>query len=474
MFPIACILIASTLALPASAQRPEKPGPKAQAPEKAVPKAEAQPAPQQEQQAGLWRQIRAALAAARKNRRSELEKKLDRYRPDLVLRYRDNASYLEEKFREIRKLDPELPELLLPLLFPDKPDRSKRSIAENSLRILQGMPLDSWRAELEQRAAKGPLENRLRALDLLSYCDGALLAEPLEALLALTPESLVPRLLEVIGRSGARSLAPKLLPFLKRPQPAHRVAAMRALAELRYVESLQALQQCAESLDSREGWLALETALQRMHPVKAPQGRAADTSSFASAAAKLLRHGQRLSRKELLQAIELIESVPSARFADNQQATGQQALLEALRQLLQHPFPLVNFQAAIGLRHLGDKRGVESILQKLSDSVKRNRRVPYVYVQRARAYEAFGKTREALKDIKDAIRHTGKGRVSSDLYFFAARLECRRGSASQVHAMLREAKATPAELASFRKQNAKYGLEDLIKRHRGLRRLFGD
>jgi hypothetical protein len=74
--------------------------------------------------------------------------------------------------------------------------------------------------------------------------------------------------------------------------------------------------------------------------------------------------------------------------------------------------------------------------------------------------------------VKDAIRYSGKGRVTPDLHFFAARLECRRGNASQVYQHLRDADPTPKELERFREEMRDFGLEALLERHRGLGRLF--
>lgn len=430
-------------------------------------KPESPPKPEQ----GPWQRLSASLAAARKTRRAALEKKLEPYRPDLVLRYEDNAKYLDEKYSAIRELDPEIADVLVPLLFPEKADKVSVQIAENALRVLRPMPLDAWLPTLLAKAQKAHLHQRLRALDLLSsHATPELRAKIVaifDELLPTTPERQLPRLLAVIGQSEARELAPKLLSFLDRPSAEQRIAALSALAALRYAPALAKLTETATALNEQPAWGALLGALQSMHPQKAPEGLRAAAPDYGAALAAILSNPPRMSRVQLLAALELVRELPSSAYRE-----GRGPILEALRPLLEHPFPKVNHEAARSLQHLGDEDGIKTVLDRLDASVKKNRRVPFVYLQRARAYEAFDMIREALKDVKDAIRYSGKGRVTPDLHFFAARLECRRGNASQVYQHLRDADPTPKELERFREEMRDFGLEALLERHRGLGRLF--
>ena len=102
--------------------------------------------------------------------------------------------------------------------------------------------------------------------------------------------------------------------------------------------------------------------------------------------------------------------------------------------------------------------------------VDKNKRVPYAYTQRAKAYLAFGREKRAIQDLEKAIRLSGKGRADPDLYFLLAGLYAGQGNAGKVLRLLKEADPTDEELRAFRKRTP--ALEPLLKRHLGLRKLF--
>ncbi|MFQ5504882.1 MAG: tetratricopeptide repeat protein [Planctomycetota bacterium] len=96
--------------------------------------------------------------------------------------------------------------------------------------------------------------------------------------------------------------------------------------------------------------------------------------------------------------------------------------------------------------------------------------MPYAYSQRAKAHAAFGKYKEAVRDLEKAVKLSGKGRVDPNLYFRLAALETELGNISKVVRWLKDADPTSEELDEFRRKNPK--IEALIRRSGSLRKLF--
>ncbi len=415
--------------------------------------------PGQNGQPSPWGALRRALAARVREEQSELRDKLKPFLPDLVLSYTENAGYLEEKFTRIRKLDPDIGTAVLPLLLPKREDRARRQLAENALRILNGLDLSSYRDGLLEDLDKRSPEARMRVLYLLAPLRPAGWKKQFAEWLPLTSEPQLPRLLESIGRFGDPSLAPLLLPILERPKLAQVLAAARALALLRSHEALPKLLTIAKKRGDPSLFAALLELVEGC-------GNAIDPASLAPTIEGLLGQSGQLSREEVLRSIAL-----TARGKDGGFGAREDAVKAALRPLLLHAWQPIQFASAKALQSLGDRNGIKSVLDRLTGFVKSNRKIPYVYAQRAKAYDAFGRSREALRDIRDAIKYSGKGRVSPELYFFGARLETQRGNASQVYSFLKAADPTKAELQKFRA--AQPAIEKLIAKHRLLRQLFG-
>ncbi len=407
-----------------------------------------------------WGRLRGSLAARIMEKERKLVKLLKPFMPDLALGYAGNEGYLEEKFRRIRKLDLDIAVALLPHLNPKRQDRVRNQVAENAMRILDKVNLENYRPALLTKLDSLKIASRLRVLYLLCPAKTPALKPRLKILLTETPGELVPRLLRCIGRFADPQMAPQIQAFLERPDPKQRAAAGEALAALGLKSSIPLLQQMAEKHESGALFGALLGLLERTQ-AKTP----AEMKQRVAGIVALLKRPDRLTRKEVTDSVRLT-------LRDDKNALGAERdpLSKALRPLLVHAYPPIQFEAAKALNHLGDKTGIKAVIDRLTRFVKRNRKIPYVYEQRARAYDAFGKRREALKDIRDAIKYSGKDRVSPDLYLFGARLEAGRGNANQVLQFLKNADPTSEELARFRKETPE--VEALILKSRQLRRLF--
>ncbi|GEM_PF-2852670 len=385
-----------------------------------------------------------------------------RYMADLGLSYAENRTFLERRFREIRKLDPEIPALCLDLLAAPRPSRVHRNRAENIRRILDGLDLEPFRDRLEALAASPRIEIAADALFLLSRLPGTELRPGLTKGLRDSPPSVLPLLLAAAGRTGDHRLVPVLLPFLERRQARTVEAAARALSRLGAFEDLPALLGAARTHPFPAVQAALLELLLRLCGDGAlPSGEA--LSPAVETALYLSDQEDLLSRTDFQR---LLSKTPD--LGRRAAPAGKAALLAKLHELLNRPS--VELEAARALLALGDKTGKKTVLNRLNRFIKKNRRIPYGWVQRARAHLAFGMENEALKDLREAIQLSGRGRADPSLYFLAASLEIKRNRPSAVARLLKEADPTPEELARFRKRHPI--LETWIKRHFQIRRIF--
>lgn len=463
MFPLILSLI-TALGLPQDGARPV---PKTQGTNEGASKQG--PAPAKPDVVDPWDALRKSIEQRLDKDAKRLEKVLEPYLSDLALDTRDekNRKYLEPRYREIAALDPDIGLVLLPLLSRAPKNRRDRFLAQNSVRVLELTNLAPLEGDLLSIVEKDKGQARNRALYLLTGFKKTGLDETLKTLLEKTPEILLPGVIEAVGRYGHLSLAPNLEPFLLKPDERQRQAAFEALCRLGSVKSLGPLVTSAKVTSKALDRKRLIAFLGTLGSREGQGGWNAEPAAFFETLVWLLNQGEALRPGELTDLLSLIQRLPAEAVTKH----GGDKLQSALDRLLTNPYADVQFGAALAMRHLGDKKGVKQVLDRLSRFIKNNSKISYGYRERGRANEAFGEISDALRDYKKAISFS-PGRVDPSLYFAVARLETKKGNASAVYRNLKDAQATPQELARFRQQLPE--VEVLIRRSNQLRKLFED
>jgi len=418
-----------------------------------------------------WKALRAAIKTRLSENRKELEKKLAPFLGDLRLDYSENRERLDKRITELSQLDPDIGGLLLDYIAPARPSSRTQRIAENSERALEQMDLTPYRERLRGLLAHDSLTVQLRALKLLCVDaakrrdrglpgdDG--LAKVLDKYLHEAPEIELPRVIACVGAYRAPSMTDKLVPYLASPNLNQKLAAIAALRKLGTETAIAPVYKAVEGMTERQALGDLLALLQTVSD-NAPDTR--PSPAFVGALTHLLLRADELSHPQTLQAVKM-----AGRLEKDQR---NPRLDKALTDLLNHTWTAVTFASANVLAGLGDTSGREAVVERLSDFVKEHKKVPYAYSRRAKAYEAFGRTRDAIRDLEKAVRLSGRGRVDPALYLDLARLEARLGHGIKVLRYLRDGNPTPEELARFRERTPE--VESLIEKSPQLRRMFED
>ncbi len=405
---------------------------------------------QQDTVKGPWQKFQAEVERKASEKRARLFPTFEaKYLADLRLPYRQNKEFLDGLLSKLRGEDPDLIEFLLEEL--QKPG-NRGSLESNTFKLLeQRDPLLFRLLLLRGLSSKDPRE-RIRSLEVFAKTKAEGLLPLLQRTLKTVPPNLVGRLLNIYQFLGNPKVAPSLLPYLDHGDPKIRIQALRALTSIGAPSIFEKVFEKGLGLPdgSKE-----ELLLQYLAKV----GGKAPKAVHLRALTHLLE--LELPRTALDQALEL-----AAHFPPTDRKT-KAALDQALERWLSHPGAKV--LAARAMASHGTKTGVKKVLAELGRFIRKNRRVPYGYIQRARAYLAFGRYAEALKDSKEALRYS-KNKADQALYLLAAEIEMRRGKPLGILRFLKEGEIPKEKLQQFRRDHPE--LEGILKHNSRLRRFF--
>ena len=392
---------------------------------------------------------------------TELEKKAEaekarlfptyktKYLADLKLPYLQNQEFLDGLLNKLRGEDPDLIAFLLEQLR--KPG-NKGWLDRNTFRLIeQKDPLLIRNLILWGLSSKNP-RDRIRSLEILAKSHTKGLLPLLKVNLQEAPPNLLGRILRIYEILGTPEVAPILIPYLNHGDPKVRIGALRALTSIASPEIFQTVFEKGLGLPdgSKE-----ELLLQYLAKI----GGKTPKAEHLRALTHLLE--LELPRAALDQALELAAHFPPP------DRKSKARLDQALERWLSHPG--VKVQAARAMASHGTKTGVKKVLSELGRFIRKNRRVPYGYIQRARAYLAFGRYAEALKDAKEALRFS-KNKADLGLFLLAAEIELRRGKPLGVLRYLKEGELPKEMLQQFRRDHPE--IEAFLKTNSRLRRFF--
>ena len=233
-----------------------------------------------------------------------------------------------------------------------------------------------------------------------------------------------------------------------------------------------ALRDCAESLDSSEGLDRAGDGAAAHAPLEgARQDKRARTETFGAALAALLRHGQRLSRAELVAALALVESVPNAEYRG-----GRQPVLEALRELLVAPVPARDLSGRDGAAGTSATTAASSKCSTSSARASSATAASPTCISNVRGRTRPSATharRSRTSRTRSATPKQGQGHTRPLLLRREARVPAWERQPGLPDAPRRGRDTGGAGEASA-SRTREHGLEGMIERHRGLRRLFED
>jgi tetratricopeptide (TPR) repeat protein len=376
-----------------------------------------------------------ARARAERQRPAQLAR-LEPFLADLDTEYLRNASVLDGTLDRVAALGSDLVPILIEFLTPDSGENRARWRADNASRILvklePALYIDTWidlldgsnatgrRAALRLLGAAGPDPRTTAALTRIF----SVLSEPYDRRRALT----------VATDLGIHSMARQAAPLLESPDAESRRTALEYLATCGYRDAVPT----AISMLQKETEKALLPSYIGYFLATVEQD-----PDVASALVGILG-GSRLGVDDQRTLVEGL-----ARIAPKNHEPTEAALLGILERGETGPLGIA---AAVTLQTLDEKRGIRVLFETLEDRVRDRRGDAGAIADRADAYFAFGRHKEAIRDYEDAIRLSFSGTRRSAYHLQIARCEAHRDSLPR---MLRSLKSAELSAATIRAEAAK-------------------
>ena len=299
-------------------------------------------------------ELARARAAAR---RPALEQALAPFLDDLGLEYSSNKTYLSERLDDVVALGGGIAPLLLERLTP--PDDTKKALhrAENSRRVLERLDPASFETALVDLLDGESATARRSAIVLLAQAKTPGAARALGARVAtLTPPEHRAMAVEAIAEIGDPASAAHVLPLLADTEETVRAAA------LDWVDRA-----ASDASPVRDALLAglkrerVPTLMPRF--VRALATRAKNDTEVADALRPLLTD-TRLSRQGLQTMLRGLGAIAPQ---------GHEPSLKALTAIVDRDSGPTGLSAATAMRDLGNRKGLETLYENLSKTIKDNR-----------------------------------------------------------------------------------------------------
>jgi HEAT repeat protein len=366
-----------------------------------------------------------ALAKARAARqRPAQQAALQPFLQDLTLNYAENQEFLDRRLGEIVQLGDAIVPLLLEMLSPADDSQGARYLASNCAHVLRQMDPGAFVDALLEILEGRNHVARYHAIALLGYSKSRNAAHRLSQILPLLKDGLLVRAIDSLSVLGAPEATPSVIAVLQNQDRFVRRAALEFLAAC----------QASEGIDA---------ALQAMAAEKNPTLLPAYTAYFAAAAkghaaaadALLpLLSGEQLDKEQVTALVQSLATIAPE---------GHAGTLQALRQILQQDETgALGRAAALTMRDLGDKKGLQVLFANLDTKVNRRKKDSLVWSQRGDAWFAIGKWAEATRDYEAAIENTKSPTLQSFLHTAIAKCEARRGRWPRAQQALKDAGLT--------------------------------
>lgn len=379
-----------------------------------------------------------ALARARSERQRPVQlAKLEPFLPDLRTDYRRNSEFLDETIRKVAELGDAVVPLLIDFLTPEHLDDSRdRWLAANSARVLEHLEprahLGTW---IELLDGEHPLGRR-HALRLIraSGPDPRSAAAIVRAFPTLTDPYDIATALRVAEELGVDGLAPLAVPFLESPDADLRASVLEYLTRFRW----------RDAVDPVVAVLRRETENSLLGRYVAFLRATVERNESVADVLVPLIEGVRLDPSDMR---ELIAALATIAPEDHRET--RRVLIGLLERGETGP---LGIRAALTLQDLGEKRGVRILFDKLDDRVRQRRGEAGAFADRADAFFAFDRHRDAIRDYEQAIKFSRTNSRQAAYYLQIARCEAHRDN---TRGMLRALKDAGVSAATIRAEAQK-------------------
>jgi tetratricopeptide (TPR) repeat protein len=376
-----------------------------------------------------------ARARAERQRPAQLAR-LEPFLADLDTEYLRNASVLEESLVRVAALGSDVVPILIEFLTPESGENRARWRADNASRILMKLEptlyVDTWIELLDGDNATG----RRTSLRLL----GAAGPDPrTTAALARNFDRLREpydrrRALAVAAELGIRSMTRQAVELLQSTDAESRRTALDYLTACAF----------QEAVPSAVASLKKETEKALLPAYVGYFLATVDQDADVAAALVGILSGSRLGIDDQKTLVEGL-----AKVAPKNHEPTETALLAILERGETGPLGIA---AAVTLQALDEKRGIRVLFETLEERIRDRRGDAGAIADRADAYFAFGRHKEAIRDYEDAIRLSFSGTRRSAYHLQIARCEAHRDSLPR---MLRSLKSAELSATTIRAEAAK-------------------
>jgi tetratricopeptide (TPR) repeat protein len=369
-----------------------------------------------------------ALARARAERQRPAQiKALEPFLKNLSLEYKMNQEIVDQAISGAAALGDAIVPLLLENLTPKEDTQEARNLAMNSKRVLRQLDPSGFTDALIEIAQGRSETGRDCALSLLGSSKNPGAAT---ALLSLLPHLKGREHLTAIDALTALAYAPAtpaIVPLLQADDRRLRDAALEFLIA---VKSQSAVEPAAAALEKeKDGALALRFV--------AYFGIAAKDNAVAAQAMLPLLADDSRAKLDKDQQTEVVKGLATVA------PDGHAPTIKALKAILdrQEIGPL-GVAAALTMRDIGDKRGVDILMQNLQRYIGDHKKEAHAYASRGEAYLALGRSQEAILDFREALKYANSFTLTNSLWFSIVQAEAKRERWPQVVQTLKEMKAT--------------------------------
>ncbi len=357
-----------------------------------------------------------ALAAARAERQRPAQlAALEPFLHDLKLDHDRSKQVVDDAIDKVMKLGDGIIPLLLERLSPAAATPDDLNLADNSARILARLEPETFVEALIDLARGDDTVARRHALELLGRVDDA---RARETIAAVYPSLSDPQDQRIALRAAERQKSPLL-----------RDAAVDLASSTDTDTRSVAVRYLASIADPtvKDTMLAVFAKERDDHIVGACLDYFAATAKADPAVTDAIVAAITAGRLDGDRLIRTITALRTIAPEDHREA--RRVLREILERGTTGPLGIAT---ALTLDALGDARADRILFDQLDERVKRRRTDPDVYVDRAEAYIAFDRWRDAIRDYELAIRYTNSRSRRGVYYLQIARCEAHRDSVTRM------------------------------------------
>jgi len=353
---------------------------------------------------------------------------LEPFWPDLSLAYEGNEEFLDRRIREAADLGDSVIPLLLEKLDPTVAKDTTEALAENCRRVLPRLDPGSFVDALSELCKSPSKAARLHAVQLLGF---ARVPQATKVLVAALDELEGWRLTYVIralGRQQARGAAPDVVRFLASTDRSLRAEVLDYLFDARADQVRATVIQA----------LGAEESVRLVPRYIAYFRRCVQSDDAAARALLPLLEPERLDWQDTLDLVHALATVAPARHEPTRRR--MEELIEA------NDTSSIAVRAAVTLRALGDKGGVNKVKRKLDDKLRRRKREAALYEQRAGLLFETGDFADAADDYEKTLEFADGAAMARRAYCGLIKSDARR---RKIQNVVKHMKASRMSVGEF-------------------------